>query len=65
MQLVINKSECVNCGKVFYEWDDSLLEECPHCEVSLAGHKAANIIGSQIVEIELDLITGRVGIAGM
>ena len=64
MHLKINKSECASCGNIFYEWDDSLLEECPHCKSDLSKDKSANVIGSQIVEAELDLITGRISIAG-
>lgn len=64
MQLKIMKCECGNCEKVFYEWEDSCLEECPHCEADLTADKSANVIGSQLVDVELDLITGHVTIAG-
>lgn len=64
MQLKINKTKCCSCENIFFEWDDSLLEKCLHCWVSLAEDKLANVIDSQTVEVELDFITGLVGIAG-
>jgi len=63
MLLKVNKSECASCGNIFYEWDDSLLEQCPHCGVDLLKDKSANVIGSKFVDVELDLISGNAKIA--
>lgn len=64
MQLKICECECSFCGNVFYEWEDSCMEECPHCEADLSCVNSVHVVETQIVAVDLDVFSGRVKIAG-
>ena len=65
IKLKIIKCKCSKCGKTFFEWEDFLLERCPHCCADLSGSESADEVGSKIVGAELDLLTGRIQIVGI
>lgn len=62
MQLTVFLTACPACDRVFYEFENAELDECPYCG---AGTKGANIERSEIVEFAIDHKTGLISLDGL
>ena len=58
----IDKARCNSCLKVYYEFKDYELDECPHCNKSLKCKYSYDIELTMVKEIEIDFNTGQVKI---
>jgi hypothetical protein len=61
MQIEIHKTKCAACQIEWYELDGYELEECPACA---ADSEQAEHVRTEIAELEIDPITGKLSFAG-
>lgn len=58
MAIDINEMRCPYCEKVFYEFDDHALDECPLCENEFISEPSVNSDDSYTYSLIVDAKTG-------